>query len=112
MKTLIIWLSAILVIWKLRATDASVAMVGDGGTCVPSTTITVQLILHGIDTCDVTVNGVVFGTLTYPYIITFTTKPAGGVNDIVVTTGDFLRRTAVNTFHLTSFGRTFNKRKF
>jgi len=110
MKRLLLCQSLAFFAFSAKATEASIAMVGDGGSCPPSTIVTVQLVLHGIDTCTATVNGTSIGTITYPYQITFTTLSVGNVNDIVVTTGDFLRRTATVTFHLSSIQTTFNKR--
>jgi hypothetical protein len=111
MKRLLLLILALVWPHSPRATEAVVQLLGERGNCPPSTTVTCNLFLHGIDTCSVVVNGSSLGIINYPYAITFVTKPTGGINDVIVTTGDFLRRVTTNTFYLTSLSRLYPKRK-
>lgn len=84
-------------------------LTNDGAFVTPSTTVTAQFFNRGNDIVHVVINGVDKGNLLPPYVTTYTSASVGGVNTFVVTTCDYMGRTATLNFSTTSQGRSFNK---
>jgi hypothetical protein len=100
-------LISLLLCVSAQAADVSISMANNGGTVIPSSTVTAQFTNFGNDTVSVVINGVDKGLVVHPYTVSYTSLPSG-VNNIVVTTCSYMGVTSVTTFTTLS-SRSYSK---